>query len=271
MEIKGIRDVHKFAFGVARRFAQRGWIKRFIEFGRLTLDELAHEALVGIWLASQTECPADKEVLWHYHDSARSRMDRFIRDQFGIWRGFPERIFQIPQNKSGEEMEFTALSRDEEMLLGGNLLEIARGVLLANRRKEQGQRDWKVLRLFLLSYKPEEIVKACPWFTNPESAARAIQRIILELRQVFGGDLTKAIYTSIRKPKVQERRTLWVGKWRSEYDKQYYARNADKLRKRAKKRMQEKRAAAKKAKAAFERLFEPGSEEGGGNISCSAS
>lgn len=246
--VAGIRNTKTFARGLARRYARRPWVSRFLERGRLALAELVHEALVGIWLASQIKCPEGKDILGHYADVARSRMERFMRDQFGIWSGSPDREFQIPQN---EDMEFAVRTRDEEIVLGGTILEIARGVLLAHPRGEQGQRDWRVLRLFLLSYSPSEVAKECPWLKNGQSASAAVDRIVRKLRQVFGGDLTKSLAT--HPSGLGNFRPRSAGAIRTrmkEYQSAYYCKNKDRLKARMRERMRAKRAAAKAAKAA---------------------
>jgi hypothetical protein len=220
-----------------------------IREGKITKQEMFHEAVVGGYLALE-------EGVNNFPDFYKATANHCARFANALRsRGtYPASDYENESLGANDVLERAAYKINPESNIDEfleeswqqSLFTTAREFILANeKRKGQGERDLEVFVRYLTGQTSAEIVNTCKWLKSADSVDQAIVRIIAHLRECFDGAIGDTV--AIR-GKHKGRGGRKFEHQRSDYFKNYYQNNLDRLREINRERIRAKRAVAKEAK-----------------------
>ncbi len=214
------------------------------ESPRIPFDELLHEGIVGLWefLASDGEPLTDDEARQQGWNAVRRAIGKYVSEQ-----------------KGGRQTVFSELG-DEDLdphdlllkaVMWGEIQDLAvwkRAILkrareltaktTRGRAVDQGERDLVMLSLYLKGYSYARIATRCWWLTDPESARKALYRIILAIRDDLGvsPDLPIELFGGRKHAKTRLAEGENVRQDKKAYHKAYYEKHREALKEAARDR-----------------------------------
>ena len=231
--------------------------------GMVTYDELFHEAVVGMYMAIQDGNPVEQVDVFR---SVSRQLQGYKCAVIGRKQNIPFSQLEGDDSEiSGEEMADKLRFRikleqveddTQEAVMEDDfitdLMRQSRQIIIKNGenvRMGQGQRDWEVFVRYLTGDRIEEICVFCPWLTSVDSVEKALQRIILTLRENIAGATDASTTVNL----ISEGRINRIFQQESRYDtRQYYSNwyreNGDPRRAQVRDYMRRKRENAREEK-----------------------
>ncbi len=170
--------------------------------GMATYEELFHEAVVGMYMAVESGEQVEKIEVFR---SVGRNLEAYKCFVISRRHSIP---FSQLENKddgeiAGEEMaerlrfkikleqveDDTGEAIQEDDFIT-DLMRQAKEVIIESGeavRDGQGKRDWDLFTRYLTGDRLEDLCVSCPWLTSVDSVEKALQRIILKLRQNIDG------------------------------------------------------------------------------------
>jgi hypothetical protein len=226
-----------------------------------TYEELFHEAVVGMYMAVESGEQVEKievfrsvgrnleaykcSVIGRRHGIPFSRLEEEGSDTPG--EDIAEKIrFKIKLEQVEDDTE-EAILEDDFIV---DLMRQAREVVIESGeavRNGQGERDWDLFTRYLTGDRLEDLCVSCPWLTSVESVERALQRIILKLRQnISGAAGISTTVNLIAEGRVNQDREDRGGRFdQIAYYRRWYEENKEVRREQMRKYAREKRAREK--------------------------
>ena len=267
-ELSGIENPRSSARSIIWR-----WHYDLVRNGMVTYDELFHEAVVGMYLAIEEGAPVEQaEVLRSIGRQLEVYKGAVIgRKQDVTFSQLEGDAGEVPGEEMAENLRFrikleqveddTEEAMEEDDFIT-DLMRQSRQIVLEKGerlRAGQGQRDWEVFVRYLTGNRVEDICASCPWLNSVNSVEKALQRIILNLRENIAGATGANTTVNI----ISEGRPTRTNQQESRFDKQQYYRE---WYERNKKRRQEQMRNYQREKRARSRDLGSTQDQASGNI-----